>query len=103
MVTEPSRSGKSLDDPVVCPLKIKNTPFWRRKIFWGVTSGLCLGIGGSLGYGWFYLQQRLPTRVEAELANFLNRPVKLGEMKYVTLTQVGFKETEILPVGDDSA
>ncbi|MGK7933840.1 MAG: translocation/assembly module TamB domain-containing protein [Microcystaceae cyanobacterium] len=102
-MTEPSQCGESPEDLTLCPLQTQKTPLWRRKTFWGMASGLCLGLGGSLVYGWFYLQQELPTRVEAELANFLNRPVKLGEMKYVTLNKVSFSETEILPIGDDSA
>ena len=74
---------------------------WQNFLRWIIYLAF-LSLGGSLSYGWYFLTQKLSPLVEAELANFLNRPLELGPVESISLSGVVFGESEIPPTKDDS-
>ncbi len=52
-------------------------------------------VSGSLSYSWYFLTQKLSPLIETELTNFLNRPLKLGKLEYISLTKLRFSKSEI--------
>ncbi len=103
MITKPSRSGQSPEDSLLRSSQKKVSPKWRRKLLLGIGGIILINLGGGLFYIWLYLQQELTPKVEKELANFLNRPVNLGQVESFRLGSVRFGESEILAVENDPA
>jgi len=61
---------------------------------------LMLGIGGGMGYGWYYINYKLPPTVANALTNLFSRPVEIGDVKSFSLTSVRFGESAIPPQKD---
>ncbi|MEA5537312.1 translocation/assembly module TamB domain-containing protein [Crocosphaera sp. XPORK-15E] len=97
-------SHKKRDFDLSCPLKKQpqGKPRYRSLIGWGATV-LVIGMGGGLVAGGLLIQRYLSPLVAQELSNFLNRPVKLGNLQSFSLNQVRFGETDILTTPTDPA
>ena len=65
-------------------------PRWWRKLVITIALLLVGSAGGGLIYGWYFLQRKLVPLVEKETGNYLHRPLKLGKLKSVSLSQASF-------------
>lgn len=74
--------------------KILGTKIETKFLYWLIYVVL-LCFGGGLSYGWYFVSQKLSPLVETKLSKFLNRPVEIGEVEYVSLTGVRFANSEI--------
>ncbi|MGK7875461.1 MAG: translocation/assembly module TamB domain-containing protein [Xenococcaceae cyanobacterium] len=74
---------------------------WRRRILLGVGCALLFTIGGGLTYAWFFIQRQLAPLVEKELAQYLNRPVNIGQVERFSLGGVRFGSSEIPATSTD--
>lgn len=104
MITDHSHSDSSSEENLLHhPNPEQKRVQWRKKLLLSLGSVMLVTLGGSLTYGWFYLQRKLPPIVEQELANFLNRPVEIGKVQFLTLGRVRFGNSEILSTATDPA
>ncbi|GBF79575.1 translocation/assembly module TamB domain-containing protein [Aphanothece sacrum] len=106
MITD--RSQRKRETKLLLPLVVTSKPkpksiLSHRSLIWWGTGVLMVGLGGSCLTGWFWVQRHLSPLVEAELSNFLNRPVKMGSVEYFSLGQVNFGETKISTTPTDKA
>ncbi|MGF1478372.1 MAG: translocation/assembly module TamB domain-containing protein [Cyanophyceae cyanobacterium] len=67
----------------------------RRRLLLWLGGVLLLGLGGSAGAGWFWLQRQLVPLVTKELSALLNRPVEVGQLTRVSWQGVRFGRSEI--------
>lgn len=76
----------------------------RGRFLWLWGGGLLLvSLAGGIGYGWFFLSEKLAPLIERELTEFLDRPVEVGELEGFSLTGVRFGESKILGTDRDPA
>lgn len=69
-------------------------PKRRHRLLWLI--GLLLAsLGGGFGFGWFFIQRQLAPRIEKELTDLLNRPVEIGSLEGLSLTEVRFGKSEL--------
>lgn len=69
---------------------IKSPKIWRRKIVITLALLFLGGTGISLIYGWYFIQRKLTPLIETEVGNYLHRPLELGRLKSLSLTQARF-------------
>ncbi|MBE9043686.1 translocation/assembly module TamB domain-containing protein [Pleurocapsales cyanobacterium LEGE 10410] len=80
---------RSLDKPIDSEDRPVNNSRWRKKII--AIAILLLGSAGiGLIYGWYFTQRKLIPLIETEVGNYLRRPLELGELKSISLTEVSF-------------
>ena len=77
------------------------SPRSRRRIFLGVGGILLASIGGGLTYTGFFVQRQLVPLIEKELTNYLNRPVKVGQLERFSLGGARFAKSEIPATSTD--
>ncbi|MFW6357857.1 MAG: hypothetical protein ACOC0N_01375, partial [Chroococcales cyanobacterium] len=70
-------------------------PRRRQKILLTIAVFLLLGLGGGLGYAWYFIQRQLAPLVERNLTQLLSRPVELGEVEGFSLNSIQFGESVI--------
>ena len=73
---------------------------WRKLV---ITVALLLSGSAGLGlvYGWYFVRNKLIPLIETETGNYLHRPLELGELKSLSLTQVTFGNSA-LPATEDN-
>ncbi len=81
-------SERHLDKQVKCDRLAKSN--WHRKMVMTVALLLLGSAGGSLIYGWYFVQRKLIPLVETEAGNYLHRPLELGNLKSIFPTQASF-------------
>ncbi|MGF1590327.1 MAG: translocation/assembly module TamB domain-containing protein [Pleurocapsa sp.] len=81
-------SERNSDKQVKCDRPAKSN--WRRKMIMTVALLLVGSAGGSLIYGWYFVQRKLIPLVETEAGNYLHRPLELGGLKSLFPTQASF-------------
>ncbi|NJL53488.1 MAG: hypothetical protein HC930_17380 [Hydrococcus sp. SU_1_0] len=90
-------SGKKAD-PDTAPTQFPKQ--WRRVVM--TFALLLLGVtGGSLLYGWYFVQQKLIPLIEKEAGNYLHRPLELGELKSLSLTEANFGKSALPATGNN--
>ena len=62
---------------------------------------LLASLGGGIGYGWFFIGRQLTPRLETELTDLFNRPVKIGSVERLSLTGVRFGDSELPATASD--
>ncbi len=75
----------------------------KKRLWLWIGGTLCMSVAGGMTWGWLWLQRELPPLVEKEVANFLNRPVKLGSVESLTSSGIRFGPSEILTTPTDPA
>ncbi len=63
--------------------KAKLSNFWRSLIYL-----MLLSLGGGISYSWYFLTQEMIPMIEKPVSAYLSRPIKLGEVKAVSLTSI---------------
>jgi len=65
--------------------------------------GLALLAGGAFGawWAWSFVQTRLAPLIAENLTKTLNRPVNLGELEQISLTDISFGESTLPPTATD--
>lgn len=77
-------------------------PRRRRQLLLGALLVLVLGLGGGMGYAWFFIQRQLAPFVSQTLSKGFDRPVELGKVERVTLNSIRFGETRIPATSTDT-
>jgi len=77
-------------------------PRRRRQLLLGALLVLVLGLGGGMGYAWFFIQRQLAPFVSQTLSKRFDRPVELGKVERVTLNSIRFGETRIPATSTDT-
>ncbi|MEL6931436.1 MAG: hypothetical protein AAFO95_22855, partial [Cyanobacteria bacterium J06600_6] len=78
----------------------KPTRKWRKLII--TVAVLLLGSTGlGLLYGWYFVQRKLIPLIETEAGNYLHRPLELGKLQSLSLSQASFGSSA-LPATDDN-
>lgn len=105
MLIDPKRSEQASKDNLSltensCPRKSKP---WlgQRNLLLGMGGVGVLLLGGSVAYGHYFVQTQIAPLVENGLADFINRPVKIGAVQAVSLHHIRFGQTEFLPTTND--
>jgi hypothetical protein len=96
---QPSQDNLSLMENS-CPRKSKP---WQgqRNLLLGMGGVGVLLFGGSIACGHYFVQTQIAPLVENRLADFINRPVKIGAVQAVSLHHIRFGQTEFLPTTND--
>ena len=73
---------------------------WRKLV---ITLALLLTGSAGLGlvYGWYFVRQKLIPLIETEAGNYLDRPLELGNLKSLSLSQASFGNSA-LPATEDN-
>ncbi|MEI6379758.1 MAG: translocation/assembly module TamB domain-containing protein [Cyanobacteriota bacterium ELA615] len=69
----------------------------------GLLAGLFLVAGAGYFYGKNFINKQLSPLISKELANIFNRPVKIGQLKGISLNHLEFGASQILPTKNDPA
>lgn len=74
--------------------------FWR----W-FTYLTLLSLGGGISYTWYFVTEKLNPLIEESLSHYLSRPVKLGEIEYISpnAIKLGKSILETTPTENDCA
>lgn len=105
MLIDPKRSEQASKDN----LSLTENSYPRKSKPWLGQRNLLLGMGGvgvllfggSVAYGHYFVQTQIAPLVENGLADFINRPVKIGAVQAVSLHHIRFGQTEFLPTTND--
>ncbi len=96
MLTDPTnpkqQSKKSFSLAQITEKIFKLSPSY---LFWGMGSVGLLILGGSLAHSYYLVQNQIAPLVEKELADFMNRPVKIGQIQQVSLNHIRFGPSEL--------
>ncbi|MGB2924812.1 MAG: translocation/assembly module TamB domain-containing protein [Limnothrix sp.] len=97
---EPDSSPKS--ELETAPNKNPKKKF---RLLAGLAIGAVVVLGGGLGYARYFVYQKLSPQVEAQLADTLNRPLNLGEVRGFSLRgiRLGYSELPETPDHSNSA
>ena len=105
MLIDPKRSEQASQDNLSltensCPRKSKP---WlgQRNLLLGMGGVGVLLFGGGITYGHYFVQTQIAPLVENRLADFINRPVKIGAVQGVSLHHIRFGQTEFLSTTND--
>ena len=79
---------------------VRPTRRWR-KLFITVALLLLGSAGAGLLYGWYFIQRQLIPLIETEAGNYLHRPLELGKLTSLSLTQASFASSA-LPATEDN-
>ncbi|WP_339389391.1 hypothetical protein [Picosynechococcus sp. OG1] len=61
----------------------------RQRLITGAAVGLVLAVGAGLGYGRYYIYQRLSPQIEQQLNKQIDRPINLGSVQGFSLGDYG--------------
>ncbi|AMA07865.1 translocation/assembly module TamB domain-containing protein [Picosynechococcus sp. PCC 73109] len=69
----------------------------RQRLITGAAVGLVLAVGAGLGYGRYYIYQRLSPQIEQQLNKQIDRPINLGSVQGFSLGGLRFGPSELPP------
>jgi translocation and assembly module TamB len=95
MTKTPNSDNEAIDTSDRRELESPPKPRWWRRILVGTTLLSLAGMGGGLAYGWFFLENKLTPLIDRELTDYLNRPLKIGELEGVSWNKLSFGKSEL--------
>lgn len=102
MLTDPRKSQQLPETPLVKTAIIRGSnPLWRRNWLWGIGGISLLVLGGGSLAGRYYAQTQIAPLVEKGLSDFINRPVKMGQVEYFSFSRIRFGNSVIEPTATD--
>ncbi len=88
-------SDRNSDKKFMAGDRTKTKPGWWRRIVIALTVLLLGSSGAGLIYGWYIIQRKLIPLIETEASEYLNRPLKLGDLKGLSLTGARFGSSSL--------
>ena len=92
-------SERNLDKQTI-HRNLKPRSRWR-KLLSAIAILLVGSAGVSIVYGWYFVQRKLIPTIEKEAGNYLHRPLELGDLKSISLSQASFGKSA-LPATKDN-
>ncbi|MEM1427205.1 MAG: hypothetical protein AAGF75_11710, partial [Cyanobacteria bacterium P01_H01_bin.130] len=83
------------------------SPWWQRSPQWlkyglyGTALGVTAVVAGGVGFGWYWIHYQLPGFASEVVSDLLLRPVEVGPVQSVGLTELKLGESKVLPRPED--
>ncbi|MEM9770900.1 MAG: translocation/assembly module TamB domain-containing protein, partial [Cyanobacteria bacterium P01_D01_bin.73] len=79
----------------------QRSPRWFKYGLYGTTLGATAVIAGGVGFGWYWVHYQMPGFVSDILSDLLLRPVEVGPVQSVGLTEIRLGKSGVLPRSED--
>ncbi|MGD1937393.1 MAG: translocation/assembly module TamB domain-containing protein [Cyanophyceae cyanobacterium] len=76
-------------------------PKWLKYGLYGAALGTTAIVAGGAGFGWYWVHYQLPGFVSETLSDLLLRPVEVGPVESVGLTEIRMGKSVVLPRPED--
>ncbi|WP_024546674.1 translocation/assembly module TamB domain-containing protein [Picosynechococcus sp. NKBG15041c] len=83
--------------PPELPGQQQNNARWPKRWIVGVAAGMVVTAGASIGYGRYFIFQRLSPQIEQQLSKTINRPIQIGRVQGLSWRELRFGASELPP------